>query len=75
MTYDQALADYQKVGAAHAGDVALMAGFCKHILQTVVGAVSPKLVFEGALASGLTSADLSRLAISDARAVAELQWL
>lgn len=74
-TYETALARYTKMGAANADDTALMAGFCEHLLQPVVGAVSPKLVFTGALESGLTSKKLADLAVNDARAVEDLMWI
>jgi hypothetical protein len=53
---------------ANCSDAAVMASFCEGVLQLVAGAVSPKLVWEGAL-------ELSNLATRHPRAVAELMWL
>lgn len=73
--FDDALARYAKVGASHAEDIELMAAFCKSDLQTIVGAVSPKLVWNGARTKGLSTRELAALAASDVMAVSELQWL
>ena len=73
--FDAALSRYATVGAARADDVDLMASFCKHDLQLIVGAVSPKLVWEGACKKGLTAKDLMQLAGNDTPAISDLQWL
>lgn len=75
MTFDDALTRYRKVGASKANDAELMAGFCAYTLQTVVGAVSPKLVWEGAQKQGLACRDLAALCVKDIMAVSDLQWL
>jgi hypothetical protein len=41
-TYDDALARYRREGASRADDAALMAAFCEHDIQQLVGAVSPR---------------------------------
>lgn len=73
--YQAALATYDAIGAAHAPDDALMAGFCEHNLHLAVGAVSPQLVWEGAQKTGMTALELCRLAGRDPMAVDALQWL
>lgn len=75
MTYEEALKEARRVGASRADDRALMAVFCQDTLQLIVGAVSPKLVWEGAQHSGLTSQQLLRLASTDVMAVSNLQWV
>jgi hypothetical protein len=74
VTYAETLAATRKVGAAHATDAQLMALFCDAPLQTLVGAVSPQLVWEGAQHTGMTSAELAKLCADDLGAVAELMW-
>jgi hypothetical protein len=75
MTYAEYLADYRRDGAAKCGERALMAAFCESPLQQLVGAVSPKLVFDGAIKKGLTTHELARLCRDDPQAVSDLQWL
>ncbi len=70
-TYEAAVTRARKQGSL-ADDAAQMAGFCANALQIIVGAVSPKLVREGAQATGLSDKDLMKLAASDSHAVAEL---
>ncbi|WP_405391043.1 hypothetical protein OG596_26240 [Streptomyces sp. NBC_01102] len=48
--------------------------FCAYNVQTLVGAVSPKLVFEGALKQGLAVHDLIALCANDPGAVHNLMW-
>lgn len=71
---EEALKRYKAAGASHADDAALMAAFCKHDLQLVVGAVSPRLVWDGAQSEGMTTSALAALAVSDPLAVSDLQW-
>lgn len=73
-SYGAALAAGRKIGARRADDAALMALFCAGPLQTLVGAVSPELVWRGAQEQGLSTKQLGALANSDAMAVSELQW-
>ncbi|MGW1870920.1 hypothetical protein ACWCPS_35945 [Streptomyces mauvecolor] len=75
MTWEQALAEATERGVARCSDPALMASLCDGPLQTLVGAVAPQLVWEGAQKSGLTSKDLARLCNTDPIAVGELMWL
>lgn len=75
MDYQQTLKSARTTGAAAATDAQLMALFCAGPLQTLVGAVSPKLVWEGAQKKGLSTQDLATLCARDTMAVSELQWL
>lgn len=74
LTYQDAHAEAKKAGADHASDAALMALFCAGPLQTLVGAVSPQLVWEGAQRAGLTTIELGALCLGDVMAVSDLQW-
>jgi len=74
-SYEAALAAGREIGASRADDAALMALFCEGPLQTLVGAVSPELVWDGAQRQGLTTRELGRLANSDVMAVSDLQWI
>ena len=73
-SYEAALAAGKRIGARRADDNALMALFCAGPLQTLVGAVSPELVWDGAQAEGLTTQQLGTLANSDVMAISDLQW-
>lgn len=73
--YAAALALYRTQGAAHAPDDALMAGLCQDTIQSLVGAVHPQYVWEGAMKKGLTAKELLRLCRTDIFAVDDLQWL
>lgn len=75
MDYDAALARGRADGAAHADDAALMAMFCETTLPHLAGAVSPKLVWEGAQKKQMRTRDLSALATSDPAAVSALMWI
>lgn len=72
MGYRETLAAAKKVGASKATDPQLMALYCDGPLQTVVGAVSPKLVWEGAQTTGLTTQQLMKLSMWE---VNDLQWV
>jgi hypothetical protein len=73
MTYDQAL-KASRGNIAHAEDRVLMAAFVAGEIQLLAGAVSPRLVWEGAQRKGMTTRELAALAISDPMAVGELMW-
>lgn len=73
-TYEAALAGARKVGVARCSDAEAMASFCDATIQFLVGAVSPKLVWQGAQAKGLSLQELVHLAASDVLAVSDLQW-
>lgn len=74
LTYEQTLAAARKVGNANADDAGAMALYCADILQLMVGAASPKLVWEGARKAGMTHLQLARLAQEDPAKVHDLMW-
>jgi hypothetical protein len=59
--YAAALLGYDRAGASKASDAQLMAGFCEDTLQTLMGAFSPRLVWEGAQREGMTALALAAL--------------
>lgn len=73
--YREALKSANKVGIMAATDAQFMASFCDSSIQILCGAVSPELVWEGAQKKGMTTRELSHLASTDPRAVAELMRL
>lgn len=52
-----------------------MAAYCETSLQLVVGAVSPRLVWEGAQKYGLTYRDLIEWCVDTPLKVVDLQWI
>lgn len=74
-TYEAALARAKRDGISHCDDVALMASFLSGSAQTLIGAVSPKLVWEGAQAKGMTTKELTQLIHLDPLQAAELMWV
>lgn len=74
-TYEQALIVANRVGSANANDASLMAQFCANVLQQLVGAASPQLVWEGAQSKGMTTSELNRLALDNPNAVHDLMWI
>lgn len=75
MTYERALEEARLVGVGVCSDKAAMAAFCDSLIQIMCGAVSPKLVWEGAIKSGMTGIELHRLAGEKPAAVADLMWV
>ncbi|MDQ0809790.1 hypothetical protein QFZ63_001504 [Streptomyces sp. B3I7] len=73
--YAAALKACRAKGAVHAPNDALMAGLCQDVVQILVGAVSPQLVWEGAMKKGLTAKQLLSLCHTDYVAVDDLQWI
>lgn len=73
--YAAALKVCRAKGSAHAPTDALMAGLCQDVVQVLVGAVSPQLVWEGAMKKGLTAKELLDLCHADFMAVDDLQWI
>ena len=62
-------------GMANATPAELMAHFCEYDLPILVGAISPRLVWEGAQVTGVTSMDLFRIVLDrDYDALAALQF-
>ncbi len=74
-SFDEALALLRRVGAAHADTAGQLAGLCSSVLRLTCGALSPRLVYEGAMKRGLTASQLSDMMSSDPSAVEALQWL
>lgn len=74
-TYAQALKATRATGTMQLTDPQFMALFCDTAIQSLCGAVSPQLVWEGAQSKGMTTKDLERLAHTDKTAVAELMWI
>lgn len=52
-----------------------MAAYCEASLQLVVGAVSPRLVWEGAQKRGLTYKELVKWSADHPMRVVDLQWI
>ncbi len=75
MTYEEALAEARRVGVSRCSDPALMAQFLDANAQTLIGAVSPRLVWEGAQKTGLTTKALAELIRRDNMAAADLMWV
>lgn len=73
--YHAALAAANKAGAANASDTEVMALFCDTVLQQLVGAASPQLVWEGAQTKGMTALELHNLCHTDPNAVHDLMWI
>jgi hypothetical protein len=71
--YDQALRRASG-NVAHCDDAALMASFLEGSAQLLLGAVSPKLIWEGAQAQGLTAARVLELIHGNPEAARELMW-
>lgn len=74
MTYEHALAEAQRKSTAHCSDAELMAQLCDGSMQILLGAVSPKLIWEGAQRRGMTCKELLDLCHKDKIAAAELMW-
>lgn len=73
--YAEVLADARLVGASRADEEGLLALLCySGALQRTCGAVSSKLVFEGARRAGLTARALTLLLATDPGEVEKLQW-
>lgn len=71
-----ALTEESRVGPANATDAQAMAGFCEYIMPMMVGAFSPRLVWEGAQKVGMTTLELHKLCHDkDLRAIDDLQWM
>lgn len=69
--YEAALRENKRVGSAHATGNAAIAGFCS-MLQFRIGAVSPVLIYEGAIKSNLTYERLCKMSDDE---LIELQWV
>jgi len=73
--FAKALIGAEKAGAVDSTDAQSMAFYCENIMQTLVGAFSPRLVWEGAQKAGLTTLQLNKLCVKkNLRALDDLQW-
>lgn len=75
VTWEQALAEAKERGVSCCSDHAAMAAFCDANITFIVGAVSPQLIWEGAMRQGLSFLELGRLANRDPIACSELMWV
>ena len=74
-TYEAALKEARTVGVGVCSDPAAMAAFCDSTIQLMVGAASPKLVWQGAMKRGMSNVELHCLASKDPNAVHDLMWI
>lgn len=74
MDYEWALKSGKKVGASKATDAQLMAMILDGSVQYLLGAVSGKMLWEGAQKKGLTTAQLMELIHDDPQAAIDLMW-
>lgn len=74
MTYEKALERARTKPAVRQSDAEQMALFCDTSLMTLVGAVGPRLVWEGAQRKGITFRGLLAMVQRDPDAVHELMW-
>lgn len=74
LTYEQALAAADRKAAMQCTEAEHMAAICDTALQTMVGAASPKLVWEAAQKRGMTTKELVELCRTDPLAVHDLMW-
>lgn len=75
MTYEEALSEARKKGVGRCSDAAAMAAFCEANIHILVGAVSPKLMWDGAQRKGMTFLEFGRLVGADPIAASELMWV
>lgn len=75
MTYREAIQNGKRLGAANCSDAEAMALFLESSIQMLCGAVSPRLVWEGAQKRGLTYREVGRLAATNPAAIEELMWV
>jgi hypothetical protein len=74
-TYQEALAAGSRAGASKATDAEASALFLSGCAQTLLGAVSPKLIWEGTQKKHLTYLELARLVGQDPDAARDLMWV
>ena len=72
--YEATLHAARKVGASKANDAQQIALLCENVLQRTCGAVSPSLVFEGAMKKNLTATQFSKMMADDPQGVEDLMW-
>jgi hypothetical protein len=74
MSYQAAL-KRAKGNVANCDDAALMASLLDGTAQLLLGAVSPKLIWEGAQAKGLTTLQLAEMINDRPNEAADLMWV
>lgn len=74
-TYEQSLTDGQKAGASKATDAQAMAMFLESCAQLLLGAVSARLIWQGAQTKGLTGLELATMISKDPGSARDLMWL
>lgn len=72
--YQEALKRGRKIGVSRAPTAEAIAMFCESTLQILVGAVSPEMVWTGAIARRMSLLDFGRLCARP-REAEVLQWL
>jgi len=72
MEYRAALDRAEVSGLSQCDDAAAMASYCNGPLQIIAGAVSPALVWWGAMRSGLSLVELAQLTPHQ---IDDLQWV
>lgn len=75
MSYEEALDRGRELGAAHADDASLLAMILDTGAQYIMGAVSPKLMWEGAQKKHLTTKEVAALMVNDPQAAEDLMWV
>ena len=73
-TYEDALAAGRKTGARRCTDSENMAMLLDTSGQIILGAVSPKLIWDGALARGLMTLQLASLMTEHPDQARDLMW-
>jgi hypothetical protein len=63
------------LGSGRCDDAAAMAGFLDGCAQTLLGAVSPRLLWEGAQHVGLTSMEMASLIHGNPAMAMDLMWI
>lgn len=74
-SYETALKNGKAKGASGCSDAEALALFLESSIQLLCGAVSPKLVWEGAMKKGLSLREVGALASSNSRAIEDLMWV
>lgn len=72
--YHDCLREGREVGAAHADEPQLLAMLLDSTAQIMLGAVSPELIFNGAIAQELTADNIAHDMVNQPRAVEALMW-
>lgn len=74
MTYDEALKEAKTAGVSRCSDQAFMASFLNGNARLLLGAVSPRLIWEGAVATGIGSKEMTRLVAAEPEKARDLMW-